>query len=533
MAEDNYELKRTTFHGQAVTILLQGANGPCPLLAISNILLLRGQISIHEDMASVSFSHLVDLVANRLLESNPPSPTESEADAANRTEQLGDAISLLPVLSRGLDVNVQFSPGSHSRNPCLGFEYTRELTPLDMLNIDLCHGWLADPQDTVATKVLAGRTYNHCVEILVAFRSLVGSPVKTAPVLEPEAETSMSYNSVVSVSSDDASGASATPPAFSTPVPPSHSGESPVGEATPSPVASAGGSPGASPPRDSSLLIHEGGVVESFMEATATQLTYFGLVQLHSHVSEGQLVIFFRANHFNVMVKHAEKLYLLVTDEGYREEREVVWELLDGIDGDTEYFNDRFGRPAIAPASPGPVALLPANLMDPDFLLAVQLQGGTSPRQTPASAPASTVQPTRPSVVATTPLQLLPVLEGRQVDATGGVRIAQACNVQVVTTVTAPEQLGHLTDFHTDDVDYAQALQRQIDREAGGTGRVAGGSDAQFALALQQQLDLEEQGAGRTQARAPAAERRRQHEAAAAARAAAASKSEGGGCAIQ
>lgn len=43
-------------------------------LAICNCLLLRNQIHIHEDLSYVDLSHLVQLVANRLLEGNPGTP---------------------------------------------------------------------------------------------------------------------------------------------------------------------------------------------------------------------------------------------------------------------------------------------------------------------------------------------------------------------------------------------------------------------------------------------------------------------------
>jgi hypothetical protein len=98
---DSFQLKRCSFLGRDLVILCQNENGPCPLLAIckilvylvcatarrfrcdlvcvsaclpvrpiGNCLLLRGHIEIHSDFASVGADHLVQLVANRILEIN-------------------------------------------------------------------------------------------------------------------------------------------------------------------------------------------------------------------------------------------------------------------------------------------------------------------------------------------------------------------------------------------------------------------------------------------------------------------------------
>ena len=54
-------------------------------------------------------------------------------------------------------------------------------------------------------------------------------------------------------------------------------------------------------------------------------------------------------------------LYALVTDIGYRQQRNVVWERLDDIGGDTDFCDATF-KPAA-----------PTSSEDPDHLLALQL----------------------------------------------------------------------------------------------------------------------------------------------------------------
>ena len=45
--EEYYSVKWIDFHHERFPILLQNRNGPCPLLAIANILLLRKRVNCH------------------------------------------------------------------------------------------------------------------------------------------------------------------------------------------------------------------------------------------------------------------------------------------------------------------------------------------------------------------------------------------------------------------------------------------------------------------------------------------------------
>jgi len=59
-------------------ILLQAENGPCPLLAIANVLLLSGRISLSNRAIStgiVTVDEVVTLIATKLLEIQPPVTT--------------------------------------------------------------------------------------------------------------------------------------------------------------------------------------------------------------------------------------------------------------------------------------------------------------------------------------------------------------------------------------------------------------------------------------------------------------------------
>jgi hypothetical protein len=44
-----------------------------------------------------------------------------------------------------------------------------------------------------------------------------------------------------------------------------------------------------------------------------------------------------RNNHFNALFKYEGAVYLLVTDQGYEAEPDIVWERLDSVNGDTTF----------------------------------------------------------------------------------------------------------------------------------------------------------------------------------------------------
>ena len=88
---------------------------------------------------------------------------------------------------------------------------------------------------------------------------------------------------------------------------------------------------------------------------------YYGLLQLHEHVKERELAVFFRNNHFSTLFKYNGALYLLVTDLGFREQPKIVWERLDEV------------RPRNPPPpNPAPLAQSPHHHRDTLVFLLLQ-----------------------------------------------------------------------------------------------------------------------------------------------------------------
>lgn len=235
-----FRVKAISFFGNRKSILCQNENGPCPLLAIANVLVLRGMCHFPLHKEFVTLQELIDTVADKCLESSTKSWEGSSEDG--RAELLNSIFAILPILSRGLDVNIKFL---HAEE----FEYTQELSVFDAFGIPLFHGWVLDPQDTATLQVIGKQSYN---EMLV--------------------------NSIQSTEKDKK-------------------------------------------------------IINNFLRETSSQLTYLGLLQINQNMQDHHLGVFFRNNHFSTVFKTGGQLYLLVTDIGYLEQENVVWELLDDITG--------------------------------------------------------------------------------------------------------------------------------------------------------------------------------------------------------
>jgi hypothetical protein len=333
---DIHRVKWTKFLGRDVPIICQNTNGPCPLLAIVNILLLERRLTLHKAVRFVSASSLVEIVANLLIETNDPS-SKSEAVAANLAQTLSDVIATLPKLRVGLDVNVRFTSTT-------AFEYTVEGAIFDLLDINLVHGWILDQQDESTASAIGDKSYNQLVEIIINARARVESYASSST--ENPGDEEMARDGVCKSSdSDDSNSLDEAELALALKlsmenVSMSHERKrDKKGRITPEEFET----PPALSPLTASELQRVSSI-EEFLERTQSQLTYVGLLELHQKVKPRELCVFFRNNHFSTMFKRDDggSLFLLATDEGYADQPLIVWERLEEIDGDTELLNADF-----------------------------------------------------------------------------------------------------------------------------------------------------------------------------------------------
>ena len=213
-----------------------------------------------------------------------------------------------------------------------------------------------------------------------------------------------------------------------------------------------------------STVATNGSLINTFLSSTGHQLTHYGLHELYEYLQEESLCVFFRNNHFGTITKHEGVLYLLVTDLGYANVPQVMWEKLDGIDGDTEYVNASFKKPApqekLAPA-PGP-SLNPEDVLaqrgqvDADMQLAIELSRHDNTRN---------VDEEEGKLVAAATEASLRTFNGVE-DKEATDNIAESATVAVIPPVT--NQHGILDGCSTqEDSDklIAMQMQAQMDNE--------------------------------------------------------------------
>ncbi|KAF7828332.1 ubiquitin carboxyl-terminal hydrolase MINDY-2 [Senna tora] len=159
-----HKTKTIQFLGRTTPIVLQNDNGPCPLLAICNVLLLRNNLNLSPDIAEVSQEKLLSLVAERLIDSNSNVNNKDAGYVENQQQNISDAIDLLPRLATGIDVNIKFRRIDD-------FEFTPECAIFDLLDIPLYHGWIVDPQDYDTANAIGSKSYNALTGELVALET--------------------------------------------------------------------------------------------------------------------------------------------------------------------------------------------------------------------------------------------------------------------------------------------------------------------------------------------------------------------------
>ncbi|XP_057449406.1 uncharacterized protein LOC130740742 isoform X2 [Lotus japonicus] len=463
-----FKTKTVQFLGRRTPIVLQEHNGPCGLIAICNVLLLRNEIHLSLGTSEVSQKTLLSLVAGRLIDSN-----SNRDDDVNQQQNLAGAFDVLNKLATGIDVNVKF-------NRIDDFERTQECAIFDLLGIPLYHGWIVDPKDYDTANAIGSKSYNDltveivtknieihyknnleedcvdydstmeedcvdsdstmeedCVdigsshsvsdqlgrrgeeaEVLRAlklseayFKASISDPVVghvngDGGTVSVSVDEDMCNKLVKTVDSDqlrrrgDIEEAAEVLRAFklseayfkasiSDPVVGHVNGDGGTvsvsvdedmgnklvktvdsadklgksaraenndfhesGSSISDDCAASGkdcnehaSSASTAAPdlkAKDGITPKQGELITSFLIKNASQLTSIGLSSLQDGLKEHELCVFFRNNHFSTMFKFEGDLYLLVTDQGYINEPNLVWEKLNEVNGDSWFMTSSF-----------------------------------------------------------------------------------------------------------------------------------------------------------------------------------------------
>ncbi|KAJ5981031.1 hypothetical protein N7481_008329 [Penicillium waksmanii] len=273
-------------------ILVQNQNGPCPLLALINALVLRAEpntqppiIKALRTREQISLGLLIEALFDELTTCLGPHQEFPDIEALTQ---------FLTMLHTGMNVNPRLTlvniPLRSSATPrvrltlnqetedSLGtFLQTPDIRFYSTFGIPLIHGWIASWSDPAHDAMTRIGQYHEDIQLLHFNRQDLEERVMQGQSLLPEEEGRMA---------------------------------------------------------DIQAIQH-------FVDIeNATQLSPFGLTQLSTRLAPGSISILFRNDHFSTLYKHPEsqQLFTLVTDAGYANHAEVVWESLVDVTG----FNAEF-----------------------------------------------------------------------------------------------------------------------------------------------------------------------------------------------
>lgn len=281
-------------------IMVQNANGPCPLLALVNALVLSTPAGLEtalvdtlERREQISLGLLLDAVIDELMSGR-------RGDAAQNLPDVSELYVFLVNLHTGMNVNPRFiapeirSPNlmdapiqePHTKENFPGtrfagsFEDTREMQLYSTFAVPLIHGWMP-PRNHPAFAALerSAKSYEDAQNLLFA---------------EEELENKLQQQ-------------------------------------------------GLNP--NEQLLLEDISSIKYFLSSSATQLTGYGLDSITESLNPGQIAILFRNDHFSTLYRHPRsgQLFTLVTDMGYAGHDEVVWESLVDVSGEgCEFFAGDF-----------------------------------------------------------------------------------------------------------------------------------------------------------------------------------------------
>ncbi|KAL9609095.1 MAG: hypothetical protein Q9167_006109 [Letrouitia subvulpina] len=279
-------------------IMVQNANGPCPLLALVNALVLSTPFGVTTALVEtlrvreqVSLGLLLDAVIDELMSGR-------RGDAAQNLPDVSELYGFLVNLHTGMNVNPTFiNPTMRTSNLIDasdteqmniqvdvrrpgGFEETKAMKLYSTFAISLIHGWLPRRNHPVCAALeRSAKTYEDAQSLMFTEEELENK-LHSQGLDEQEQRT-----------------------------------------------------------------LEDVGSVKYFLNSSPTQLTDYGLDTITETLAPGSVAILFRNDHFSTLYKYPRtgQIFTLVTDMGYAGHDEVVWESLVDVTGEgSEFFSGDF-----------------------------------------------------------------------------------------------------------------------------------------------------------------------------------------------
>ncbi|ETO31311.1 DUF544 family protein [Reticulomyxa filosa] len=314
--------------GKRTHRILQNVGGPCPLIGICNLLLLRNDIRINSNLSIIKFSDLTNGLKEHLhrLFARSLENASSEQETANGIQNIEDCVALFPQLEKvkkkmigekKIDLNIKFKDASE-------FEFTPQIAMFDNYSIRIYHGWVVDPQASFYINIYCTFVFLICVcKSIVMRHDYARTRLRDNASVGNEKLFKLighkSYNELVEyVSSEDY--------------------DKKLSD------------------EEIQKLEAEKDVIRQYLNETPQQITAYGLIRLHELLQNGELAVFFHNNHFSTLYKRGDYLYTLVTDEGIVDaDPRITWQTLTQMHGDEVFVGNDFRLlPMLKPQQPQP-----------------------------------------------------------------------------------------------------------------------------------------------------------------------------------
>ncbi|ETI28503.1 hypothetical protein G647_00952 [Cladophialophora carrionii CBS 160.54] len=282
------------------SMLTQNKNGPCPLLALVNALILgakdESQAALDEALRTreqVSLGLIIETLMDELLSRG----LEAVGEVMPDVDELNH---FLMRLRTGMNANPRFVPPSapppnlmdadesmldltRQRRAAqrLGtFEATPDMKLYGAFQVPLVHGWLPEPgSDAARAFARSAQTYEDAQALQFG---------------EEELEYKLAHQGLSDAEEN---------------------------------------------------MWQDINSIKNFFKAYPTQLTPTGLEAVQDSIPSGSFAIMFRNDHFSTIYKHPEsgQSFTLITDAGYADRDEIIWESLVDITGKhNEFFSGDF-----------------------------------------------------------------------------------------------------------------------------------------------------------------------------------------------
>ncbi|KIX97023.1 uncharacterized protein Z520_07137 [Fonsecaea multimorphosa CBS 102226] len=282
------------------SMLTQNKNGPCPLLALVNALILgakhESQAALDEALRTreqVSLGLIIETLMDELLSRGFDAVGEVMPDVdelnhflirlrtgMNANPRFVPPVSPPPNLMDADDSMLNMPQRERAKQKLGTFEATTDMKLYGAFQVPLVHGWLPEP-GSEAAKAFArsAQTYEDAQALQFG---------------EEELEYKLMNQGLTATEQN---------------------------------------------------LWEDINAIKNFLKTYPTQLTPYGLEGVQDSIPSGSFAIMFRNDHFSTIYKHPEsgQLFTLITDAGYADRDEIIWESLIDISGKhNEFFSGDF-----------------------------------------------------------------------------------------------------------------------------------------------------------------------------------------------